>query len=299
MTRDEVRALGRGLAKLHARFASCFGRREAQGHALTYLKGLLLGEGRKNVERMALRFGAAADGSAASQKEVVAMQEFLTRSPWDAQGVMREIQAAFAEEFVPSTSQWPLGTVGVLDETSIVKAGRESCGTRPQYCGRLAKTANCQVGVFLLGVTPAGAALLDCRLYLPKEWAKDRRRRKQTRVPSSIRFRTKSQIALDLVERTLAAGQVRFDWLAADAFYGHDGDFLSALDKLGQRRGGQHARVAQEVHGRTAALGVGPQADARPNEGRGQDGRGAGEKAAARGLEDRQRPPRRRGTGGV
>jgi SRSO17 transposase len=223
------------LAKLHARFASRFGRREAQGHALTYLKGLLLGAGRKNVERMTLRFGAAADGAPAARKEVVAMQEFLTRSPWDAQEVLQEIQATFAEEFVPSTSQWPLGTVGVLDETSIVKAGRESCGAKPQYCGRLAKTANCQVGVFLLGVTPAATALLDCRLYLPREWTQDRRRRKRTRVPASVRFRTKSQLALDLVERTLAAGRVKFEWLAADAFYGHDGELLSALDRLGQR----------------------------------------------------------------
>jgi SRSO17 transposase len=91
------------------------------------------------------------------------------------------------------------------------------------------------VGVYLLGVAPAAAALLDCQLYLPKEWAQDRKRRKQARVPARVRFRTKTQLALELVERTLAAGQVTFDWLVADAFYGHDGKFLTALDKLGQR----------------------------------------------------------------
>lgn len=235
MTRDEVRALGRGLGKLHARFASCFGRKEARRHALVYLQGLLLGAGRKNVERIALRFGVGAEGAPAAQKEVVAMQEFLTRSPWDAGAVMRQIQADFAAEFVPSTSQWPLGTVGVLDETSVVKAGPASCGAVPQYCGRHAKTENCQVGVFLLGVAPAGAALLDCQLYLPKEWAADRQRRKTARVPAKLRFRTKTQIALDLVTRTAAAGPVRFDWLTADAFYGHDGKLLAALEQQGQR----------------------------------------------------------------
>jgi SRSO17 transposase len=199
------------------------------------LKGLLLGQGRKNVERIALRFSAAVDGLPAAQKEVVAMQEFLTRSPWDSGDVMRQIQADFAAEFVPSAQEWPLGTVGVLDETAIVKAGHESCGAVPQYCGRHAKTANCQVGVYLLGVAPAGAALLDCQLYLPQQWARDRKRRKKTRVPSSVRFQTKTQIALDLVKRTLLAGHVRFDWLVADSFYGHDGNFLSALDQLGQR----------------------------------------------------------------
>jgi SRSO17 transposase len=235
MTRDEVRALGRKLTTLHGRFASCFGRKEAQGHALVYLRGLLLGAGRKNVERIALRFAPGADGSPPAQKEVVAMQEFLTRSPWEAGDVMRQIQADFAREFVPSTGQWPLGTVGVLDETSIEKSGPESCGAAPQYCGRLAKTANCQVGVFLVGVALAGTALLDCQLYLPKEWARDRRRRKAARVLPSLRFQTKTQIALELVKRTCAAGQVRFDWLVADAFYGHDGAFLTALDQRGQR----------------------------------------------------------------
>jgi SRSO17 transposase len=229
---------------LHGRFASCFGRKEAQGHALSYLQGLLLGAGRKNVERIALRFARAADGSPAAQKEVVAMQEFLTRSPWEAGEVLRQIQGVFAEEFVPATSRWPLGTVGVLDETAVVKSGPESCGARPQYCGRLAKTTNCQVGVFLLGATPAGTALLDCQLYLPKEWARDRKRRQAARIPKSVRFGTKTQIALELVKRTCAAGHVRFDWLVADAFYGHDGKFLSALDQLGQR-------YVMQVEGRT------------------------------------------------
>jgi SRSO17 transposase len=229
MTREEVRALGRKLAKLYAGYARCFGRKEAQGHALAYVKGLLLAAGRKNVERMALRFARGADGAAAAQKEVAAMQEFLTRSPWEAGEVMRQIQADFARQFVPSTAQWPAGTVGVLDETSIEKSGPDSCGAAPQYCGRLAKTANCQVGVYLLGVSPAGAALLDCQLYLPKPWVKDRVRRKKTRVPPCVRFQTKTQIALDLVARTSAAGHVQFDWLVADSFYGHDGKFLSAL----------------------------------------------------------------------
>jgi SRSO17 transposase len=235
MTRDELRAVGRRLTALHQRFAARFGRKEAQRHSLAYLKGLLLGEGRKNVERMALRFATATDGSPATQKEVVALQEFLTASPWESGEVMREVQAVFAEEFVPSTSAWPLGTVGVVDETSFEKNGDESCGVGEQYCGSLGMPANCQVGVFLLGVTPAGAALLDHELYLPREWIKDRARRNKTRVPKHIRFRTKPQIAAAQLTRTLAAGHVQFDWIVADALYGHDGKFLSALDELNQR----------------------------------------------------------------
>jgi len=194
-----------------------------------------LGEGRKNVERIALRFATAGDGSPAGQNEVVALQEFLTVSPWEAGDVMREIQATFAEQFVPSTSQWPIGTVGVFDETSFLKSGPESCGVKRQYCGRLGQTANCQVGVFLVGVTPAGTALLDHQLYLPKEWIRDKKQRRNTRVPKEIRFRTKPQIAIDQWKRTLAVGQVRFDWIVADALYGHDHKFLETLEQLDQR----------------------------------------------------------------
>jgi SRSO17 transposase len=235
MTRDEVRAVGRKLGSWHERFASCYGRKEARKHFFVYLKGLLLNEGRKNVERMALRFATASDGSPAAQNEVVALQEFLSDSSWEAGDVMREIQAVFAEEFAPSTRQWAIGTVGVIDETSFEKRGSESCGVKRQYCGRLGQTTNCQVGVFLLGVTPAGTALLDHQLYLPKEWVKDKQRREKTRVPKNFRFRTKPQIALWQLERTVGAGQVRFDWIVADALYGHDGQFLSALESLNQR----------------------------------------------------------------
>jgi SRSO17 transposase len=202
---------------------------------LVYLKGLLLGEGRKNVERIALRFATAEDDSPAGQNEVVALQEFLTVSPWEEGDVMREVQASFAEQFVPSTSQWPIGTVGVFDETSFIKSGPESCGVKRQYCGRLGQTANCQVGVFLVGVTPAGTALLDHQLYLPKEWIRDKTRRRKTRVPKEIRFQTKPQIVISQLKRTLQAGHVRFDWLVADALYGHDGPFLDALQQLSQR----------------------------------------------------------------
>jgi len=235
MTRDEVRAIGRKLAGLHKRFESCFGRKEARDHSLVYLRGLLLGEGRKNVERIALRFAESGDGSAAAENEVVALQEFLTGSPWESEKVMREIQAVFAEEFVPSTSQWPIGTVGVFDATTFEKRGSESCGVARQYCGHLGFVANCQTGEYLVGVTPAGTVMLDHQLYLPKPWTKDRSRRRKTRVPKNVRFHTRPELAIVQLQRTLEAGHVRFDWVCADSEYGHDGQFLTALEALDQR----------------------------------------------------------------
>src|SRR2546421_11984855 len=94
MTPHEVRAAACHLSELHGRFAPLFGYQPAQDHALVYLRGLLLQDGRKNAEAIALNF---ADG------QVRPLQEFLADSPWDHRLVQQEIQAAFAETLVPST----------------------------------------------------------------------------------------------------------------------------------------------------------------------------------------------------
>jgi SRSO17 transposase len=85
--------------------------------------------------------------------------------------------------------------------------------------------------VFLLGVTPGGTALLDHQLYLPERWAKDKARRKKTRVPPEVTFQTKPQIAAALVARS----SVHFDWITADEEFGRDGDFLDAMEQGHQR----------------------------------------------------------------
>jgi SRSO17 transposase len=228
----ELRAAWERLAQLHGRFAHCFGRREPRAHALGYVRGLLLGTERKSVEPMALVFGGSSpDQPEIEQSVALAWQRFITCSPWEAQDVQQEIQAVFNEEFVPTASRSPIGTVGVIDGSGFVKHGRQSVGVQRQWCGRLGKNENCQVGVFLLGVTPAGSVLLDHQLYLPESWAADAARRKKTRVPAEIIFQTKPQIAAALVVRS----RVHFDWVTADEEFGRDGDFLDALESNHQR----------------------------------------------------------------
>ena len=101
---------------------------------------------------MALRFGGATDDQPKiDQNIVLAWQRFLTVSPWEAQDVQQELQAVFNEEFVPTASRSPIGTVGVIDGSGFVKRGTESVGVQRQWCGRLGKRENCQVGVFLAG----------------------------------------------------------------------------------------------------------------------------------------------------
>ncbi len=235
MTRDEVRTAARRVTVWHERFAPLFGRKEAQEHSRVYVKGLLSEQQRKSIEPIALQFARGADGAAATQNEVVALQGFITHSPWKVTDVFQEIQAVFSEELMPTSVQSPVGTVGVIDESGFVKAGTESVGVARQWCGRLGKAANCQVGVFLTGITPGGAALLDAQLFLTEERSADKAHRQKTRVPRDVKFQTKPQIAAEMIRRTLAAGKARFEWITADELYGANGDFLDALEAMGQR----------------------------------------------------------------
>jgi SRSO17 transposase len=235
MERIELRAVAGKLTKLHGRFEDHFGRVEAREHSRSYLRGLLLTEGRKSVEPMALLESQRLPGEAFEQSAALAIQRFLTVSPWEAWAVQREIQAVFAEEFVPSGKEWAIGTVGVVDESGFEKRGHDSVGVQRQWCGRLGKVENCQVGVFLVGVTPEATVLLDHQLFLPESWAKDRPRRRKVRVPESIRFQSKPEIATALLQRTEQHGLVRFDWLIADEEYGRNGTFLDDLERRQQR----------------------------------------------------------------
>ncbi len=233
MNRDTLRAGAAKLQRFQGRFAVCFGRVEAQRHAAKYVEGLLTAAGRKNVERMVLQ--ESAGSGAVEGAAVLSRQHFLTASPWESSEVQREIQAVFAESLVPTTKDWSLGTVLVIDESSFIKQGEQSVGVKEQYCGRLRSVANCQVGVFLVGVTPGGDCLLDHELYLPADWTRDRARRRKARVPAKIKFRTKPQIAVELVERLLQHKLVQPTWIVADEAYGDCGHLLDALERNGLR----------------------------------------------------------------
>ncbi len=230
MTPFDVRAAAEQLVDFHERFAPLFGKEQAQDHAYDYLKGLMVCPERKSVEPIALLVGHG---------DVSGLQKFVGAAPWAYDDVMAEAQALFAERLAPSAAGSPVGVVGVIDESSFAKKGTHSVGVARQHNGRLGKEDNCQVGVFLIGVAPAGSALLDHRLFLPESWcaetpeAKDRRDR--AHVPEDVTFRTKPRIAAELVRNVAVLGQVALDWVAADSEYGRAGHFLDELEALGQR----------------------------------------------------------------
>src|SRR5256885_1858105 len=149
MTPDDVRAAAEQLVDFHERFAPLFGKNQAQDHAYDYLKGLMVCPERKSVEPIATLVGHG---------DVSGLQKFVGAGPWPYGDVQAEAQALFVDELVPSAAGSPIGTVGVVDESAFTKKGSHSAGVARQHNGRLGKEDNCQVGVFLVGVTPAGSA---------------------------------------------------------------------------------------------------------------------------------------------
>ncbi len=230
MTPDDVRAAAEQLVQFHERFAPLFGKEQAQDHAYDYVKGLMICPERKSIEPIALLVGHG---------DVSGLQKFVNSAPWQYDDVQAEVQAAFDDDLVPSAKDSLAGVVGVIDESAFAKKGVHSAGVARQHNGRLGKEDNCQVGVFLVGVTPAGAALLDHRLYLPKPWCEDtpeaRGRREKAHIPEGITFQPKARIAAELVHNVAVLGQTALDWVVADEEYGKAGHFHDAMDELGQR----------------------------------------------------------------
>src|SRR4029077_3617555 len=161
MTPDDVRAAAEQLVNFHERFAPLFGTEQAQLHAYDYIKGLMVCPERKSIEPIALHVGHG---------DVSGLQKFVGAGPWPDDDVLAEAQALFTDELAPSAVGSPVGVVGVVDESAFTKKGTHSAGVARQHNGRLGKEDNCQVGVFLIGVTPSGSALLDHRLFLPEDW---------------------------------------------------------------------------------------------------------------------------------
>ena len=149
------------LTQLHHRLAPRFARPEPRRRALLYLQGLLSATERKNGWQLAEQ---------ARQATPYGMQRLLSQAVWDDDLVRDDLRDYVYEHL---GAQW---AILVIDETSFLKRGSKSAGVAVQYCGTTGQIENCQVAVFLDYVTTLGHTLIDCELYLPKEWIDDRQR---------------------------------------------------------------------------------------------------------------------------
>ncbi|HLJ94000.1 MAG TPA: IS701 family transposase [Gemmataceae bacterium] len=223
MTEQEIAELGPAFATYLGRYRRCFLQKRTAGHFDTYCRGLLSDLPRKSVEPIALEAGTA----------VRTLQEFLVTAHWDHQRARDLLQRHLAE-VVAAVPADPLGTVGVIDETSCQKWGEQTPGVQRQYLGCLGKIDNGIVTVHV-GLAKGGfQALLDADLYLPKVWAADRPRCRAAGIPDDVRHRPKWRIALDQLIHLSGQG-IAFDWLVFDEGYGAAVPLLRGLNLVGQR----------------------------------------------------------------
>ena len=213
-----VRAAEAEVEAVATRLRPRFRRRTAHQHAGAYLRGLLGDVERKNGWQLAEHAG---------YRHPRTIQRVLDRSAWHADEVRDDLRA-----FVTTEVADPDGVL-VVDETGFLKKGAKSCGVARQYSGTAGRIENCQIGVFLGYASPRGRAGIDRALYLPKDWAEDPERRAEAGVPETVTFRTKPQLALEMLERALDA-DVPAKWVVADEVYGSDGKLRRALEARDQ-----------------------------------------------------------------
>jgi len=191
------------------------GRTERRRWGAVYVRGLLSTNERKSAARMATQLP---DG------EVQALQQFVGQSPWEWAPVREVLAQRMAWELQP-VAAW------IVDDTGFPKKGTHSVGVARQYSGALGKVGNCQVAVSLHYATDDAAIPLDFQLYLPEEWLTAERRR-EAQIPDNVTFKTKGDIALDLVDQALA-WKIPRGVVAADAGYGNRAAFRLALAERG------------------------------------------------------------------
>ena len=205
------------LEEFLAPFVATLGRRERRAHAATVVQGLMSDLPRKNAESIAYRFGL----------ERLALQTFVGAATWDDAPLRDELARQVGRELGD-----PDGVL-VFDPSGFPKAGRESVGVQRQWCGRLGKTDNCQVAVYLGYVSRHEHTLVDTRLYLPKEWTGDAQRLKKAGVPKGTKLRTRHQLALEMLDRHGPALPHR--WIAGDDEMGRPSWFRRDLRTRGER----------------------------------------------------------------
>jgi SRSO17 transposase len=214
----DVEALVPDLATYADHFLPDFTRKDQAPWAHRYLQGLLSDTRRKSIEPMALAQGFP----------IRSMQAFIAESPWSTTPLLLRHQQLVAQTLGEDDA------VILVDESGMPKQGQHSAAVAPQYCGNLGKITNCQVGVYLGYASRLGYTLLSGQLFVPECWfAPDHAAlRDDVGIPAELTFKTKPELAVELVRDLIGRKVVPAGWLAADALYGDSPAFRDAIADL-------------------------------------------------------------------
>ena len=217
ITKNDVKDLTQELKGFHEVFSDCFHRSESRGHFFRYMVGQFSELERKSIEPIALN---VEDGN------VRPMQRFISDAEWADDKILNKYHSLVNEDL--GTSEGVL----IFDESGFIKKGNDSIGVGKQYCGSIGKVENCQVGVFTAYASPYGYALLDKRLFIPEKWFTDdyKLRRKKCNLPENIAFKTKPQLAIDMLNSIVEEETLPFKYVLGDSLYGSSPQFIEAVE---------------------------------------------------------------------
>lgn len=201
----------RDLGKFLRSYLPLFGRKESRLNAKREVWGLLSDLPRKSIEPVANRLNVARRP----------LQRFVGAGPWDDNLILDRLCTQVGTE---------LGRADgflIVDSSGFSKKGEESVGVARQWCGRLGKIENCQVGVYLSYASEEGHTLIDHGLYLPKSWADDKARREKCHVPEDVVFKTGWELADDML--VARSGKMPHGWVLGDDAFGRVNAFRDRL----------------------------------------------------------------------
>jgi SRSO17 transposase len=187
--------------------------------AFAYIGALLAGPG----DRRSCRRLAEAAGHVTPRR----MQALLAGHAWDWKAALAALQRVILAHLGDAEA------IVVLDETAELKKGTMTVGVARQHAGITGQAENCQTVVFPAYVTARGHTLFDFRLYLPRAWCGDSKRREQAHVPDEVEFATKPAPGTAMLTAAAGAG-VPFAWAAAGEVYGRSSKLREACEKAGK-----------------------------------------------------------------
>ena len=213
------------LAEYFAQIGAALNNKKRRESFAVYALGLLAEGARKSCEPIAARACGDEEVTDAAHQRLL---HFVTDSQWsDAEVRLTAarcgVQAMVEREPI---ANW------ILDDTGFLKQGTHSVGVQRQYTGSAGKIANCQIGVSLSVATRSLHLPIDFELYVPRSWAEDPARRAEARIPDDVGFKTKAELALEMIRRAVANG-IPPGVLLADSFYGDDPRFRGGVRALG------------------------------------------------------------------
>lgn len=222
-------AAQRRLVGFFDKVGAVLGRSERRESFAVYAHGILGDGERKSIEPIAAR--ACADPSRANAAHQ-RLLHFAADSPWSDRHVRRTAAwyAMHAMEKVAPIDSW------IVDDTGLLKQGTHSVGVQRQYSGSAGKITNCQIAVSLCVATATDHLPIDFALYLPTSWTDDASRRREARIPADVEFKTKPELALEMIRRAVEDG-VPPGVVLADAAYGSSRDFRDGIRELGLHYG--------------------------------------------------------------